>query len=303
MVKEITLLWGENKMRQLIKYFSTKKYAEMFKDGKLYMNSLSFFWENGFEEQRDLYEGISDTLDKSKISFPIDVSQIISGDVMFRLEAYRYCNLYCFYRVDISDELFWNAGTTSVFPDTRAIRLPDKSMESFGEYVGIVKNERKFVQRVLAAIDKDWFCVTGDVRYKERKGVLKSISHGMDMASRDLYSASRWLRGGTNRTSAKDCFDKTKDYEEQKEWRICLFRNRKEDTPYILDVGDLSDIVDIIASKEVRKYLIDKYSPCLDAEVLPQYSVFDGNVTRKELKEKLYEYDGGLGRLMFVIGA
>lgn len=290
-------------MRQLIKYFSAKEYAEMFKHGKLYMNSLSFFWENGFEEQRDIYEGISDTLDKSKIGFPVDMRQLISGDVMFRLEAYRYCNLYCFYRVDISDTLLWKPNTTSIFPDTRQIRLPDKSTESFGKYVGIIKDEKKFVQRVLDSMQSEWLCVAGDVRYKERKGINQPISHGMDMASRELYPASHWLRGGANRTSVKDCFDKTRYYEEQREWRICLFRNLKEDRPYVLDVGNLSDIVDIIESKEIRKYLLDKYAPCLDADVPPQYGAFDGNVTRKEFKKKLYEYDGGLGKLMFVIGA
>ena len=290
-------------MRQLIKYFATKDYAEMFREGKLYMNSLSFFWEKGFEEQRDIFEGISDTIDKSKIGFPMDMEQVVSGDIMFRLEAYRYCNLYCFYRVDILDELLWNNSTASVFPDTRAVRLPDKTMESFGEYVGIIKDEKKFLQRVLDALEPEWICVTGDVRYRERKGVIKPISHGIDMATTELYPASHWLRDGANRTSSKDCFDKTKYYEEQKEWRICLFRNKKDDQPYILNVGDLSDIVELVETSKVREYLTDKYAPCLDVDVPPQYSEFIGNVKRREFKERLYEYDGGKGKLMFVIGA
>ena len=36
----------------------------MFASGKLYMNSLSYFWENGFEDQKDMFEGISDTIKK-----------------------------------------------------------------------------------------------------------------------------------------------------------------------------------------------------------------------------------------------
>ena len=289
-------------MRQLIKYFSTKEYAEMFMSGKLYMNSLSFFWENGFEEQRDIFEGISDTINARKIGFPVDMQQLISGDVMFRLEAYRYCNLYCFYRVDISDTLQWNASTSAIFPDTRAIRLPSDSMESFGKYVGIVNDEKQLVQRVLNAVENDWLCVTGDVRYRERRGVEKPVTHGIDLATKELYPASHWLRNGANRTSSKDCFDKTDYYREQKEWRICLFRNMKEDKPYILDVGDLSDIVDIVESNKVKKHLEDKYAPCLNTDVPPQLGVFEGNVTRKEFKEKLYGFDNGMGRLMCVIG-
>lgn len=289
-------------MRQFIKYFSEKRYAEMFQEGKLYMNSLSYFWENGFEEQRDVYEGISDTLDKERVGFPTGMKAIVSGDIMFRLETYRYCNLYCFYRVDILDNLLWNASTKAVFPDTWAIRLPEKSMESFGKYIGIIKDERAFVKRVLNAIESDWMCIMGDVTYREREGVIRPISHGMDMVSTELYPASHWLRNGANRTCSKDCFDKTNYYEEQKEWRICLFRNCKEDTPFILNVGNLSDIVEIVKASEIRNYLTDKYKPCIDTDVPPQYGEFYGNVSRREFKEKLYQYDGGKGKLMFVIG-
>lgn len=290
-------------MRQLIKYFSTKEYAEMFVSGKLYMNSLSFFWDNGFEEQRDVFEGISDTINAKKIGIPVNMQQLINGDIMFRLEAYRYCNLYCFYRVDISDTLQWNASTPAIFPDTRAISLPNDLMESFGKYVGVVKDEKQLVQRVLGSIEADWLCVTGDVRYRERSGIKKPIEHGINMVTKDLYPASHWLRKGANRTSSKDCFDKTDYYQEQKEWRICLFRNMKEDKPYILDVGDLSDIVDIVESNRIKEYLADKYAPCLNIDVPPQIEEFKGNVTRKEFKEKLYDYDNGMGRLMLVMGA
>ncbi len=289
-------------MRQLIKYFSKKEYADMFVSGKLYMNALSYFWENGFEQQRDVFEGISDTIKKEGIGLPVDFQQIVSGDLMFRLEAYRYCNLYCFYRVDISDDMVWNPQTASVFPDTRIIRLPDKEMKQFGNYVGVIKKEEEFLKRVLHAVETNWLCVAGDVRYRKRVGAREPLKHSMEMGTKELYPAAHWMRNGANRTSSKDCFDKTLSYEQQKEWRICLFRNQKDDQPYILEVGDLSDIVEIVSADTIRQYLMNLYAPCIPGEVLPQRNAFTGNVTRQQFKEKLYDFDGGMGKLMLVIG-
>ena len=45
-------------MHLLIKYFNNKKYADEFVSGSLYMNSLNYFWNNGFDEQRDMFEGV-----------------------------------------------------------------------------------------------------------------------------------------------------------------------------------------------------------------------------------------------------
>ena len=42
-------------MRNLIRFISKKKYANQFLSGKIYMNSMSFFWSKGFEEQKDFF--------------------------------------------------------------------------------------------------------------------------------------------------------------------------------------------------------------------------------------------------------
>ena len=288
-------------MRELIKFFCLKDYAEMFKAGKLYMNSLAYFWNNGFEEQRDIFEGITDSIDKDKIDLPIDLKQVINGEILFRLEAYQYCNLYCLYRVDISDNLIWNKSEKNVFPDTREIMLPDNDMSKFGEYVGIVKNEEEFIKRVLRAVDKSTLCLTGDVRYKKRKGMDKARPNGIVFGMKELYPVSQWVKDGIDVINSRDCFEKLKKYEKQKEWRICLFRGGRDESAYILDVGDLSDIVDIIKINEIRDYFIRKYSPCINNYVSPQYGGFKGNISRKDFKEEIYKYDGGKGRLMFIV--
>lgn len=284
-------------MHQLIKYFGNRDYAEQFLRGELYMNSLAYFWNNGHEDQRDMFEGVSDTFDKKSLGFPVHMRQLIDGDVMFRLDAYRYCNLYCFYRVDI-EEGGANSpfGFSGILP-VKGIRLPGKHMEKFGNTVAIIKNEEEFMRRVLNALEKDWLCVAGDVRYRTIEGSPSGMGGYSLWQSDKAYPASDLMRGN-GKTSSKDCFIKTKSYESQKEWRICVFRNVKTDEPYKLKVGDLSDIAELVPASQVNQKLLEMYRPCIPTEVKPQFSGFKGNIRRSEFKEKIYQYDGGMGHFV-----
>lgn len=283
-------------MHQLIKYFKKEEYAKMFLQGKLYMNSLSYFWNNGFEDQRDMFEGISATFDKKALGLPIHWQQIINGDIMFRLDAYKFCNLYCFYRVDIEENLsianFLNKSTYSL------INLPDLSMQQFGDTVAIVKNEDELIKRVIAALQKEWVCIAGDVRYHKINGNKNGLIGDSFWQSDKKFPAPK-LKNGI--TSTKDCFIKSTIYSIQKEWRICLFRNKKLETPLILDVGDLSDIVELVPAKMIQQKLIQMYMPCFPSDVIPQLSCFKGNIRRSEFKEKMYTFDNALGHFIMTM--
>ena len=43
-------------MHLLTRFFSQKNFLDAFISGKLYMNTLNYFWNNGFEEQKDIFE-------------------------------------------------------------------------------------------------------------------------------------------------------------------------------------------------------------------------------------------------------
>ena len=45
-------------MHCLIKYFANRQYLNDFLSGQLYMNTLDYFWSKGFEEQKDIFEGV-----------------------------------------------------------------------------------------------------------------------------------------------------------------------------------------------------------------------------------------------------
>lgn len=284
-------------MHQLIKFFGKRNYAEQFLQGELYMNSLSYFWDNGFEEQKDLFEGVSETFDKKRVGFPIHMQQIIDGDIMFRLDAYRYCNLYCFYRVDIDENGIGNPmGFKGMMP-IKTIRLPGKEMTEFGNTVAIIKNEAEFMNRVMKALEKDWMCIAGDVRYHQIEGSTNGRGGNVYCLSTELQPAPKFRRGN-GITSTKDCFDKTIFYSNQREWRICLFRNVKEDKAYRLKVGDLSDIVELVPVNQLEKKLLEMYKPCLPADVAQQFSGFKGNIRRSEFKEKMYQFDNAMGYIV-----
>lgn len=287
-------------MHQLIKFFGKKDYAEQFLKGELYMNSLAYFWDNGFEDQKDLFEGVSETFDKKSIGLSIQWQQIIDGDIMFRLDAYRYCNLCCFFRVDIDENGIGNPfGVPSLVP-VKAIRLPGNEMTEFGDTVAIIKDETEFMNRVMKAIDKDWLCLAGDVRYSKIEGSPTGLGGGSYWQSEKLYPAPR-LQRGNGRTSTKDCFIKTSYYANQREWRICLFRNVKDDNAYKLKIGDLHDIVELVPASQIQKRLMEMYMPCLPADVAPQFSGFKGNIRRNEFKEKMYQFDDAMGHLVLTM--
>ena len=55
-------------MLELIR-FTSGSHAEEFMAGRLYMNSLGFFWNNGFEGQRDMLEGVAQMQDPKNSLF------------------------------------------------------------------------------------------------------------------------------------------------------------------------------------------------------------------------------------------
>lgn len=281
-------------MHQLIKFFSKRNYAEQFLKGNLYMNSLGFFWDNGFDSQKDLFEGISETFDKKSLGFPITMWQLVDGDIMFQLNAYRYCNLYCFYRIDIEECGFCTpVGAVGNVP-MKAIHLPGKEMTEFGNTVAIIKNETAFMKRVIKALEENWLCIAGDVRYHQFEGSKNGTGGNVCWKSTKMFPAPK-LEKENGRTSTKDCFDKTIFYSNQREWRICLFRNRKDDEAYTLKIGDLSDIVELIAASQLEKRLLEMHKPCFSADVVPQYSSFIGNIKRSEFKKEMYQFDNAMG--------
>lgn len=116
-------------MGSILIHYTDSQYVDSYLKGELYMSSLYSYWdisknkisiydvESGkvteeeikrakeYEQlnQQDFSEGVSLQVPKENIPF-INSSEIYNGhilnDVRFRLNAYGYCNLLCFFRFD-----------------------------------------------------------------------------------------------------------------------------------------------------------------------------------------------------------
>lgn len=191
-------------------------------------------------------------------------------------------------------------GSIYALPGSCTIHLPSESMEEFGSTVAIIYDQRQLVDRVLQVLEPGWLCVSGDVRYHGVKGSRRERPGNTVFKAVGDFEASRYARPGTI-SSRRDCFNKEDQYAFQREWRICLFRNARNTAPYVLDVGDLSDIVELVPSKHIHERLQQLNTPCVRGDVSPQYSGYRGNITRNGFKEKLYAFDGGMGSLYMVM--
>ena len=114
-------------MHILIKFFSQKSYLREFVSGKLYMNSLDYFWNNGFYEQKDIFEGVVCTVPVRGFNeMPLDFQAVQASDYHFRADGYRFCNVLCFYKVELTQ-------SGRVF----SYNL-NPSMSRFGDYVAFI---------------------------------------------------------------------------------------------------------------------------------------------------------------------
>lgn len=261
-------------MHNLLKFISKKKYLEDFLNGKLYMNSLNYFWENGFDEQKDIFEGVVSTVPvKDMYAFPIGFQSIQACDYRFRAEGYRYCNVLCFYKLRYSMNGPFVNYTYS------------KNMSQFGEYVVFITNESEFLRRVQKAAEKrDFKFLCGDVRYHQLKKDGSPTKEGNQMilkASERLFDIAELEQRGLH-IVIRDCFDKSIKYREQQEWRIALYRGKKDTDACYLEVGDLSDIV--------RWFTVEQFETEINRHA-NQYGYSNlegwyGNISRKDMRAR-----------------
>lgn len=268
-------------MHLLLKYFSSDKYIKEFISGSLYMNSLDYFWNNGFEEQRDIFEGVVCVVPVEEMKELQPQWRIIqSSDCRFRADGYSYCNVLCFEKIPFSVQQQY--GLTLVNANIA------KSMEKFGSHIAIIHDESAFIKRIEGAVGKGKYqYLCGDVHYHSLKKNGMPAREGVQSiwkatnTSFDINSLKERYGSIINR----DCFDKSAQYGSQREWRVALYRGIKDTSAYRLELGDLSDIVTICKYDdfyETVQHIIEKYG-------FSEYEGYTGNVSRKELKKLFCE--------------
>ncbi len=311
----------------MIKY-TDSQYANSYLTGELYLSSLSLFWNlhnngNGVVKQQDFSEGVATQLPHDVLEkvVPESFANRLIHDARFRLEAYGYCNLLCFFRIDAIDTF------DAVSIDTRytglvkfnpvlnskmnhVFQVPDDTMMSFGDTVVIIKDEEKFVERVLAAVSKaGGECVIGDVQYHpmiDRLDPSAMNKHHISLITDEGDSHKglfdmKALCGKQEDAIIYGSLDKYDIYAEQKEWRVCWLPKVKNKEPKILHVGDMHDIIEIIPTADLLSKLqriFPGYHFGLISEIRKRCV---GTLSYREFRHKVEAIDGKC-RLIFDIG-
>ena len=268
-------------MHLLVKYFSSYKYIKEFVSGSLYMNSLDYFWNNGFDEQRDIFEGVVCVVPVEEMNeLPPQWRIMQTTDCRFRADGYSFCNVLCFEKIPFS--IYQQPGLTLANADIA------KSMEKFGSYIAIIHDEPALIRKIEAAVRKNNFkYLCGDIHYHSlmkngqlsREGtqtIWKAINNSFDIDT---------LKQRYGSIINRDCFDKSDQYGSQREWRIALYRGIKDTSAYRLELGDLSDIVTICKYDdfyETVQHVMKNYG-------FNEFEGYNGNVSRKELKQLFCE--------------
>lgn len=366
--------------------FTSKKYADSYRSGDLYLSSLSSFWNiaEGRIRQEDIAAGklTEDEIEKAQewqknsrqdfsegviAQFPRDklpkellgeLADHVIHDIRFRLAACRYCNLLCFFRIDAADDdrgmldednvalLLRQRGVSITGDDLRngepqrtrhyaesvveinpllsenkihMVQLPAPSMDQFGDVVIVIKDEREFKKRVLAAVKKQGgHVIMGDVRYHpmmdrvdpkilERHHV--TLISSTDAGTTDV--SSQWLNsdGSFNLSmieTIEDVYwrgvlDKYDIFGVQKEWRVCWLPDEHNYEGKILKVGSLEDIVDVVDTRDIRKYLLQRYRGYIPGFIKESRREIDGTDSYRAFMKMLKGIDG-TGELVMEFG-
>lgn len=245
---------------------------------------MSFFWSQGFEDQKDYFEGLSSTIPKNKVEgLPQDMRDVLCYDLGVRVDAYKYCNICSFYRLDVDDV-------------SKTIQLPSPAIDKFGDYAIIVFDEDEFIKRIYSKVvnNPGWLFICGDVNYHKRMDTTNpqnDVKHTMDLMMREPIDIDL-IADKPESLKSKDCFDKISKYSYQNEWRICLYKDTLTEAPYALEIGDISDIACIIKTRELRQELLKIYKEYKPANVSEQRKAYKGNIARKFFRNTILKVDG-----------
>ena len=146
------------------------------------MNYLGYFWDslNGYAEQHDTHEGV--ILSTNQCNIDGVWGENLIADPMFRAEGYKYCNVACFYRVDVATFPMQNQYILTHWQEC-------SDMKEFGNFVIIIKDSAELIRRVGFAVQKNGFkYCAGDVNYYQD---IEPGVHGIVLNSDASFDLSK----------------------------------------------------------------------------------------------------------------
>jgi hypothetical protein len=213
------------KIVYLLKIFEKESYLRDFLSGKLFMNTILYFRtlkEIGTHQRSDMHEGINEWLQ------PEDVELVLNG--------YKFTNLVAplTMRNSNNDNLHlfcMFAGTTkekNINSSEAKIKIVEElkiqsKIKKLGSFCVLVNRPAVFIERIRAVASlKNFEGKLGLVDYYD--------SHNTSVVSKGLDAA----------------FNKHDTFSYQNEYRVLIDSKSKMNSPMTLEIGDISDVCQII---------------------------------------------------------
>ena len=197
-----------NSVKVIIK-IQELKYIKELQAGKLYMNHIDYF-KNIEQDQgrKDIHEGLDKCFQPSKSKLIIGDHEINSDDILSPIFCEKsnieFTNIFCLFAI-----------TMGLIKDNK-IDFDDR-IYSFGDYSLIITDTAEFINRIESEINS-------------RQEIVKYGWGLVEYVNKDNYHGDMRI------------FRKFSVFEYQNEYRIAIKTEHKEKKPYILDIGDISDI-------------------------------------------------------------
>lgn len=215
----------------LLRYLEEQPFVDMFMQGHIRLNSLGFFWGEHDEVTKD---GQIDTSE----GLVCGINAKEQADCK-RGPGYQHCNLLCCHKLDyvtIGDTVGW---------------YTNEYMNSFGDYVVIIKDKDEFQRRLVRAASRFGYkCGCNSVDYNNRIAV------------------------------DRDCFDKPGEYAYQNEWRVALYRGETDRQACVLDIGGIDDIAEYCLTARLNNTLENIFR---NHDYVPSHERYYGNIERYDL--------------------
>lgn len=224
---------AQNQGFTILLKFGTEKNLKSLQSGIMYMKNLAYYVN---QEKKDSDDVIGDQYDGVMLmqDMKINIRNLETHDVTMSFDApkvtmdfgYMKCPVFCLFRYDERNRL--NETTEDGEELLGFSQEQVKYMSEFGDSVLVIKNPNEFIRRVTLAMKKNNLTFAkGNVQYFEGN----SLECFQDIKEESSHVA----------------FWKRKKYAYQQEYRLLV--GKQVEDHYILNIGDISDISQIMKSE------------------------------------------------------
>ena len=228
------------KVFHLLKFYSNRKYAEDFLDGKLHINTIRYFRDNGYDENEGTREvSVKDAVFRIKdandewVTIPNLISFNVQSEEMLDLHA--FC-IYARHTGDVGPKIT----EQNLEEMKKQLRIDDEVIETYGNHTVVITDLDEFRSRFLNGVKGP--------QYRLRCGFVTYYDKDDPPVGNDMFELM------------SSPFYKRRRFEKEREYRFVIHTDSvthkpsdsEADEPLCLNLGDMRDIAFYIDGREIN---------------------------------------------------